>query len=60
MGSTAGPGATAAPGHSAPERDPYSREQLAPVIAEARNWTDLMRRLGLRTSGANAVCSRRK
>jgi hypothetical protein len=29
----------------------YGKDQLAPVVAEARNWTDLMRRLGLRTSG---------
>ncbi|KUO18391.1 HNH endonuclease family protein [Streptomyces dysideae] len=31
--------------------DSYGKDQLAPVVAEARNWTDLMRRLGLRTSG---------
>ncbi|WP_241267268.1 HNH endonuclease signature motif containing protein [Streptomyces scabichelini] len=31
--------------------DPYSRERLAPVVAEARNWADLMRRLGLKASG---------
>jgi hypothetical protein len=31
--------------------DPYGKEQLAPIVAEARNWTDLMRRLGLGTSG---------
>lgn len=48
--STAEPMATN-PGHAVPEPDPYCRERLAPVIAEARNWTDLMRRLGLRTSG---------
>jgi 5-methylcytosine-specific restriction endonuclease McrA len=29
----------------------YGKDRLAPVVAEARNWTDLMRRLGLRTSG---------
>ncbi|MDQ0761139.1 HNH endonuclease [Streptomyces canus] len=29
----------------------YSEEQLTSAVAEARNWTDLMRRLGLRTSG---------
>jgi hypothetical protein len=29
----------------------YGKERLAPVVAEARNWADLMRRLGLRTSG---------
>jgi len=29
----------------------YGKEQLTPVVAEARNWTDLMRRLGLKTSG---------
>ncbi|MEU6273569.1 HNH endonuclease [Streptomyces populi] len=33
------------------ETDPYSRERLAPAVAEARNWADLMRRLGLRPSG---------
>ncbi|MEV6751852.1 HNH endonuclease [Streptomyces sp. NPDC051214] len=31
--------------------DPYSKDRLMPVVAEARNWTDLMRRLGLRPSG---------
>ncbi|MFF2845521.1 HNH endonuclease signature motif containing protein [Streptomyces sp. NPDC058001] len=31
--------------------DAYSKERLAPVVAEARNWTDLMRRLGMRTNG---------
>ncbi|MWA11371.1 HNH endonuclease signature motif containing protein [Streptomyces sp. BA2] len=31
--------------------DPYSRDRLTSVVAEARNWTDLMRRLGLGTSG---------
>ncbi|MER5468864.1 HNH endonuclease signature motif containing protein [Streptomyces sp. NPDC002935] len=34
-----------------PEADPYCRERLAPAVAEARNWTDLMRRLGLGQSG---------
>ncbi|MFD5635059.1 HNH endonuclease [Streptomyces sp. NPDC127077] len=34
-----------------PDSDPYRRERLAPVVAQARNWTDLMRRLGLRPSG---------
>ncbi|MET7485991.1 HNH endonuclease [Streptomyces sp. NPDC005538] len=29
----------------------YDKEQLAPVVAEARNWIDLMRRLGLKASG---------
>ncbi len=29
----------------------YGKEQLTPVVAEARNWADLMRRLGLRASG---------
>ncbi|MDQ1019223.1 HNH endonuclease signature motif containing protein [Streptomyces afghaniensis] len=29
----------------------YSEERLASAVAEARNWTDLMRRLGLRASG---------
>ncbi|MFJ9869699.1 HNH endonuclease signature motif containing protein [Streptomyces sp. NPDC101165] len=40
--------------HGAVERDlpdPYSRERLASIIPEARNWTDLMRRLGLKASG---------
>ncbi|MET7699868.1 HNH endonuclease [Streptomyces sp. NPDC005485] len=31
--------------------DPYSKERLRPVVTEVRNWTDLMRRLDLRTSG---------
>lgn len=31
--------------------DTYRRERLVPAVAEARNWTDLMRRLDLRTSG---------
>ncbi|MFD5078398.1 HNH endonuclease [Streptomyces sp. NPDC058371] len=31
--------------------DPYSKERLAPVVAEARNRTDLMRRLDLGTNG---------
>ncbi|MFE0727760.1 HNH endonuclease signature motif containing protein [Streptomyces antibioticus] len=29
----------------------YTRERLAPAVAEARNWNDLMRRLGLNPSG---------
>lgn len=29
----------------------YTRERLAPIVAEARNWADLMRRLGLKASG---------
>ncbi|ANB06648.1 HNH endonuclease [Streptomyces ambofaciens] len=29
----------------------YTRERLEGAVAEARNWTDLMRRLGLRVSG---------
>ncbi|MEU9392278.1 HNH endonuclease signature motif containing protein [Streptomyces sp. NPDC048324] len=29
----------------------YTKERLAPIVAEARNWADLMRRLGLRASG---------
>ncbi|WP_306332430.1 HNH endonuclease [Streptomyces sp. KL118A] len=33
------------------ERDPYSKHRLASTVPEARNWTDLMRRLGLGTSG---------
>lgn len=31
--------------------DGYSKERLAPEIAKARNWTDLMRRLDLSPSG---------
>lgn len=31
--------------------DPYNRERLASAIPEARNWADLMRRLGLKASG---------
>ncbi|MFH8799302.1 HNH endonuclease [Streptomyces sp. NPDC017936] len=31
--------------------DAYSRDRLAPEVAEARNWADLMRRLGLKPSG---------
>ncbi|MGW7076547.1 HNH endonuclease signature motif containing protein [Streptomyces sp. NPDC054866] len=31
--------------------DPYSKDRLTSGVAEARNWTDLMRRLGLGTSG---------
>jgi hypothetical protein len=38
-------------GRYARRTDPYSKERLAPIVAEARNWTDLMRRLGLKTSG---------
>ncbi|MEW2119312.1 HNH endonuclease signature motif containing protein [Streptomyces sp. NPDC005474] len=34
-----------------PPTDPYGKERLAPIVAEARNWTDLMRRLDLRPSG---------
>lgn len=30
---------------------PYTKERLAPEVAEARNWADLMRRLGLGPSG---------
>ncbi|NUS25650.1 MAG: HNH endonuclease [Streptomyces sp.] len=33
------------------ENSAYSKERLAPAVAEARNWADLMRRLGLKTSG---------
>lgn len=29
----------------------YGKEQLAPIVAQARNWADLMRRLGLKASG---------
>ncbi|MEU7717146.1 HNH endonuclease [Streptomyces tibetensis] len=31
--------------------NPYGDERLASAVAEARNWTDLMRRLSLRPSG---------
>lgn len=31
--------------------DPYDKERLTQAVAEARNWADLMRRLGLRRSG---------
>ncbi|WP_371792046.1 HNH endonuclease [Streptomyces sp. NBC_01471] len=31
--------------------DPYERETLTRAVAESRNWTDVMRRLGLRKSG---------
>ncbi|MEU6479016.1 HNH endonuclease signature motif containing protein [Streptomyces sp. NPDC047017] len=31
--------------------DPYTGERLERAVAEARTWADLMRRLGLRTSG---------
>ncbi|MGW1106765.1 HNH endonuclease [Streptomyces sp. NPDC002540] len=31
--------------------DAYERERLAAAVAESRNWTDLMRRLGLKKSG---------
>ncbi|MET9151527.1 HNH endonuclease [Streptomyces griseoflavus] len=31
--------------------DPYSEDELAPAVSMARNWTDLMRRLRLNTSG---------
>ncbi|GGP67724.1 hypothetical protein GCM10010278_51590 [Streptomyces melanogenes] len=45
-------GATSQNGGAPPDpTDPYSKERLAPAVSEARNWTDLMRRLGLRTSG---------
>lgn len=30
---------------------PYARERLARIVAEARNWTDLMRRLDLKPNG---------
>ena len=36
---------------SARRPDPYGKEKLAPVVAEARNWTDLMRQLDLKASG---------
>ncbi|MFE3900738.1 HNH endonuclease [Streptomyces sp. NPDC059153] len=31
--------------------DVYERERLTAAVAESKNWTDLMRRLGLKTSG---------
>jgi hypothetical protein len=37
--------------NAAERSDTYSKERLAPEIAEARNWADLMRRLGLKPSG---------
>ncbi|WP_239148996.1 HNH endonuclease [Streptomyces sp. SID12501] len=40
-----------APVPAMPPTDPYGKKRLAPIVAEARNWTDLMRRLGLRPSG---------
>ncbi|PKV85946.1 HNH endonuclease signature motif containing protein [Streptomyces sp. TLI_146] len=36
---------------TAPSSHTYDTEQLKGAIAESRNWTDLMRRLGLKTSG---------
>ena len=33
------------------ENSAYSKERLGPAVAEARNWADLMRRLGLKPSG---------
>jgi 5-methylcytosine-specific restriction endonuclease McrA len=49
--STPEPATRTNPGRDTPRPDPYGKEQLAPVVAEARNWTDLMRRLSLGTSG---------
>lgn len=46
-----GIGSATTPSQVVPDSDPYRRERLAPVVAEARNWTDLMRRLGLKPSG---------
>ncbi|MFF1638192.1 HNH endonuclease signature motif containing protein [Streptomyces sp. NPDC058246] len=43
-----------------PRSDPYSKERLAPVVTEARNWTDLMRRLGLSSSGGQRRVLREK
>ncbi|MFF0157408.1 HNH endonuclease [Streptomyces sp. NPDC005263] len=48
---TPGPAMSATPERRALRAAPYSKEQLAPVVAEAHNWTDLMRRLGLTPSG---------
>ncbi|MFJ8786591.1 HNH endonuclease [Streptomyces sp. NPDC102476] len=42
---------SATPGRSALRADSYSKEQLEPAVAESRNWTELVRRLGLTTSG---------
>ncbi|WP_329217760.1 hypothetical protein OG352_16390 [Streptomyces sp. NBC_01485] len=36
---------------TAERSDAYSKERLTPQVAEARNWVDLMRRLGLEPSG---------
>lgn len=49
--STPEPAFPANTGHGGPPPDPYRKERLASVVTDARNWTDLMRRLGLGTSG---------
>ncbi|MFD8422317.1 HNH endonuclease [Streptomyces sp. NPDC059466] len=51
MGNAPGPEGGTARGGETPPSDPYARERLAQVVAEARDWTDLMRRLGLEPSG---------
>lgn len=50
----------AAPGGRAPRPDPYARERLAPAVAVARDWTDLMRRLGFEPSGGRRRALREK
>ncbi|MEU1531431.1 HNH endonuclease signature motif containing protein [Streptomyces fagopyri] len=52
-------GGTARGGH-APRPDPYARERLARAVAEARDWTDLMRRLGFEPSGGRRRVLREK
>ncbi|MGW8062854.1 HNH endonuclease signature motif containing protein [Streptomyces ziwulingensis] len=42
------------------ESSTYARERLAGAVAEARNWTDPMRRLGLRASGGQRRVLREK
>ncbi|SEQ31058.1 hypothetical protein SAMN04487983_1004123 [Streptomyces sp. yr375] len=37
--------------NAAERSDAYSKDRLTPEVAEARNWADLMRRLGLKPSG---------
>ncbi|WP_234441362.1 HNH endonuclease [Streptomyces scabiei] len=51
MQNNPGPLTWGAPEHRPAQSDPYSKERLALLVPEARNWTDLMRRLSLNTSG---------
>ncbi|MET8408151.1 HNH endonuclease signature motif containing protein [Streptomyces sp. NPDC005195] len=60
MGNTPGPEVGTARGGGAPRPDPYAEERLAPVVAEARNWTDLMRRLGFEPNGGRRRVLREK